>query len=71
MCNFIQIFTLVYNFIGICFYLNIGFMWEDIGEVEILGNPVDGNTADSAAPNPVLKNRNPDQILPRLSLHKT
>ncbi len=47
-------------------------MWEDIGEVEILGNPVDGNAADSAAPNPVLKNRkSPDKILPRLSLHKT
>jgi hypothetical protein len=44
-------------------------MWEDIGEVEILGNPVDGNTADSAASNPVLKNRkSPDKILPRLSL---
>jgi hypothetical protein len=46
-------------------------MWKDIGEVEILGNPVDGNTADSAAPNPVLTNRkSPDKILPRLSLHK-
>jgi hypothetical protein len=43
-------------------------MWEDIGEVEILSNPVDGNTANSAAPNPVLKNRKcPDKMLPRLS----
>ena len=38
-------------------YLNISFMRENIGEIQVVGHPVNGQTTDSILANAILKEK--------------